>query len=94
MLFTEDEKELIKSRLAGRINKDGDLIIVAQTERSQAENKERVIERFFNLVEQALKIQKPRKKTNPTVSSLAKRKKSKQVQSVRKDLRRKIIETE
>ncbi len=94
MLFTEDEKELIKSRLAGRINKDGDLIIVAQTERSQAENKERAIERFFHLVEQALKIQKPRKRTNPTGSSLAKRRKSKQVQSVRKDLRRKIIETE
>jgi ribosome-associated protein len=94
LLLSEEEKRLVLTRLAGRINKEGDLIIVVQTERSQTDNKEKAVERFYTLIQKALKVQKPRKKTKPTASSLAKRKKSKQVQAKLKGLRKKINDLE
>ncbi len=94
LLLSEEEKQLILTKLAGRINKEGDLIIVVQTERSQTDNKEKAVARFYTLIQQALKVQKPRKKTKPTAGSLAKRKRSKQVQAKRKGMRKKVDDLE
>jgi len=73
MAFTPEEKEKIKQILANRINKEGELIIVSQEERSQMQNRERAIEKLNKLVEAALVPEKERKPTKPTKASKERR---------------------
>jgi len=68
-----DEKILLKGKLAHRINKEGILQIVTQEERSQVRNKKICIDKFYLLIEKALTKQKKRKKTKPSFSSIFKR---------------------
>ncbi len=82
------QKERILMKLRNRINSGGELLITAETERSQGKNREQVIRRFFELLEQALYIPKRRKKTCPTASSRLKRLKAKKIQGEKKLLRR------
>lgn len=56
------EKKRILSRLPTRINKAGVLRVVSQKHRSQAANRETAVERFVELLRQALKEEKPRRK--------------------------------
>lgn len=90
LVLTEQEKELIFSRLNNKINKFGELVLVSQSGRSQLQNKERVIDKFFLLIEKALTPVKKRLKTKPTKSSVEKRLESKRLQSkiklARKDI--------
>ena len=69
MSFTPEEKEKIKEVLGKRINKEGELIVVSQAERSQKHNRERAFERLNNLVETALMPEKERVATKPTFAS-------------------------
>lgn len=71
--FSEKEKELIFTKLKNKINKEGEIILVSQIERTQLMNKIVVIEKFYNLVSKALTIQKKRRSTRPTLSSKIKR---------------------
>lgn len=80
-ILSEDEKEIILIKLANKINKLGELVIVAQTDRSQLKNKEKVIEKFYLLIERALTTRKKRLRTNPTRASVERRLESKRVQS-------------
>jgi ribosome-associated protein len=73
MVFTPEEKEKIKDILGKRINKEGELIVVSQEERSQMQNRERAIERLNKLVEAALIPEKERKPTKPTKASKERR---------------------
>ena len=90
-LFNEDEKALIKDKLANRINSDGLLLVKSQTERSQLGNKQQVIKKMNLLVSKALIIQKKRKKTKPTKESKEKRlgvkKKNAEIKQLRKSIR-------
>jgi ribosome-associated protein len=61
--LSQDQKDLILSRLANRIGKDGLLRVISQQTRSQVENKELAIERFSELLRDALKQVPIRKKT-------------------------------
>ena len=71
--FTESEKELILEKLKNKINKDGELILVSQSERTQLMNKKLVTDRFYEIISKALTVQKKRKSTRPTLSSKIKR---------------------
>jgi ribosome-associated protein len=73
LLFSESEKELIFSKLKNKINNEGELIIVSQSERTQLMNKTVVTEKFYELLSKALTIQKKRSPTRPTLSSKIKR---------------------
>ena len=68
-LLVEEEKEIIHQKLTARINNEGELIIVSQSERSQLQNKELAIERFYTLIETALKPVRKRKPTKPSFAS-------------------------
>lgn len=46
-LLTDEEKELVQEKLSNRINNEGYLQVVCQTERSQLKNKELCMQRFF-----------------------------------------------
>ena len=68
--LSEEQKALILARLATRISKEGILRVVSQQTRSQAANKELAVERFIELLQQALRKKPPRKKT--AISTAAK----------------------
>jgi ribosome-associated protein len=73
LLFTGKEKDLIFRKLKNKINKDGELVLVSQFERSQLMNKEAVVEKFYDLVSKSLTVPKKRRSTKPTLSSKRKR---------------------
>jgi ribosome-associated protein len=83
-LLTDEEKGLVHEKLASRINNEGYLQVVCQTERSQYRNKELCIERFYELLRQAFTRQKKRTATKPTRSSVRKRLEGKKRQSDKK----------
>lgn len=87
-LFSDEEKEQILLKLKNRINSEGELIVTSQTSRSQIENKEKALEKFFELIEKALTVRKKRLKTAPTLASRIKRLESKKNLAMKKQLRK------
>jgi ribosome-associated protein len=92
--FTEKEKELIITRLKNKINKESEIILVSQSERTQLMNKELVTDKFYDLVSKALTIQKKRRSTRPTLSSKIKRLEGKRIRGNIKKLRKDAGEPE
>lgn len=88
-LLTEEEKQAIFLKLYHHINSDGVLIVTAQTERSQVQNKQIAIEKMYKWLEVALTPVKPRRKTRPTKASKERRLAGKQEQSQKKENRKK-----
>lgn len=86
--LTKEEKKRIAKKLKNRISNEGILIITSDTERTQLRNKNNAIEIFFELLEEALKKPKKRKKTKPTQASKEKRLKEKKIQSEKKQFRK------
>lgn len=87
-LLTDIQKQKIHSKLANRIDNDGNLHITAQTYRSQLRNKDLAVEKFYALLEKALIEKKPRKPTKPSRSAVEKRLKEKKINSEKKLNRR------
>jgi ribosome-associated protein len=87
-ILTESAKIRIKSNLKNRINLRGELVLYDETSRSQHLNRANVLEKFYELISSALKVQKKRKKTKPSKSSLIKKKENKKIHSNKKKLRR------
>jgi ribosome-associated protein len=90
--ITSNEKQIIQTKLKNRINSDGELILVAQSERSQWRNREKVTAKFFELIEIALTPVKRRIKTSPTYASRVKRIENKKKMSLKKQLRKPMKE--
>ena len=82
------EKERIINKLSSRLTKENVLILQADESRSQHKNKELVTKRFFELLENALKTEKKRKRTKPTKSSVEKRLESKKKKALIKTNRK------
>lgn len=61
--FTEEQKAAIRESAGNRLNGEDEIVLAAQTERSQFQNRDEVIERLQNLVAEALA---PRKERRPT----------------------------
>lgn len=89
-LFSEEQKQKIREKLANKITDDGVLLVKSQTERSQLGNKAEVIRKMNQLVTAALVKQKIRRPTKPTRAAQEKRIESKKKNTVNKQLRRKI----
>jgi len=86
-----EEKDRIRTKLANRINSDDELVISAEDERSQLQNRENAIARLRELVRDALYIPKKRKPSKPSRAAMQKNvEKQKQRKEVKK-LRKKII---
>lgn len=62
-ILNEDEKDKIFKRLSRYINNEGELLLFSQESRSQHDNKEIVIEKFYAVLEEAFEERKPRKKS-------------------------------
>ena len=88
-LLSEEEKAILLHKLKNKINKDGELIIISQEERSQIKNKEAAIKKFLKILKEALTPIKERKATKPTRASLEKRLEEKRLVSEKKSQRKK-----
>jgi ribosome-associated protein len=86
--FSENEKELIFRKLKNKINKEGELLIISQSERTQLLNKQAATEKFYILISKALTIPKYRRATKPTFSSRVKRLDNKRSRGTIKKLRK------
>lgn len=87
-LLTHEEQEIILSRLAGKITKEGILVLRSQVERSQYDNKIRVTANFYKLILKALTPVKKRKPTTPTPGSQQKRLETKRIVADKKNRRK------
>ena len=87
--LAEKEKERIHEKLKNRINSEGELMIISQSERTQLMNRKKAEEKFFKLVASALTEKRKRKSTVPTAASqtkrLEKKKKKGAIKRLRKD---------
>ncbi|HEV2844368.1 MAG TPA: alternative ribosome rescue aminoacyl-tRNA hydrolase ArfB [Thermoanaerobaculia bacterium] len=83
-VLSEEQKARLQERLATRITKDGALLVTSQKHRTQAANKEAAVERFAELIRDALKEEAPRKKTKPSRAAKTRRLEAKRRQSQRK----------
>lgn len=75
--FSAAQKTRIRTRLANRINSEGEIVLQAQAHRTQGRNREAARERLVELLEQALKVQKHRVPTRPGRAAKERRLKSK-----------------
>jgi ribosome-associated protein len=83
-LLSDEQKHVLLDKIKNKITEDGTLIIVSQDSRSQLKNKELVLEKFYLLIQRALKPVKKRLPTKPTASSKKKRRESKKIISEKK----------
>ncbi|MHC1725002.1 MAG: alternative ribosome rescue aminoacyl-tRNA hydrolase ArfB [Syntrophobacteraceae bacterium] len=92
--LSPEQKELILRRLSTRISKEGILRVISQQTRSQAENKELAIERFVELLRDAVKQLPIRKKTRVSKGAKERRLEEKKQQSMLKMDRSKKVPVE
>lgn len=89
--LSDEEKELLKTKLLSKLSKENILILFCDDTRSQHKNKEIVIKRFLELLKLNLIIPKKRKKTKPSKASVKKRLENKKKLSEKKNNRRKLL---
>jgi ribosome-associated protein len=86
--FPDSLKERVR-KLAGRLlAQSGDLVITAQTHRSQERNREEALKKLIDLLRKAAKRPKFRVATRPTKASMTRRLDSKAKRGETKTLRR------
>ena len=86
--LSDEQKELLLTRFAGKVTTEGELIVTSQATRSQLENKEKAIEKILDKIEKALIPPKKRKPTKPPRSVKEKRLDEKKKQSEKKEQRK------
>ena len=87
--LSETEKTRLIKFFESKLSTEGILQLSADDNRSQFRNKKIVTERLFDMIEEGLKVQKFRKKSKPSRSSVIKGKDAKKKLSQKKNLRKK-----
>ncbi len=82
------QKQLLVEKLATQLTLEGDLLVVAQDDRSQLRNKEIVLNRFYELLQKSVRRPKPRRATRPSAGAVRQRLEGKKRQSDKKANRR------
>lgn len=88
--FSPEQKARILHKLSNRINSEGQLVVRAQTYRTQLQNKDAAITKLQELVEAALQKKKIRIATKPSKLSKERRLDSKKRSSEKKEGRKKF----
>lgn len=88
--LTDEQKTVVQNKLTNRINAEGELVVKAQTHRTQLENKEEAIRKINELVENALRKKKLRIATKPSKAAKEKRVETKKRISEVKQARKKF----
>jgi len=88
--LTEEEKGVLREKLANRLTTEGVLVLYHQTERTQLGNREKVTKKFDELIRKAFVKPRPRRATKPTKASREERRVEKKKRGEVKEGRRKI----
>jgi ribosome-associated protein len=72
-LLPEEAREILIQKWTNKLTTDGVLILQSQVKRTQLQNKELVIDKFYALLEKAFQEKKPRKATRPSKAAVEKR---------------------
>ncbi|CAG0968797.1 MAG: aminoacyl-tRNA hydrolase [Bacteroidetes bacterium] len=91
-LLSEEDKIRIEKKLSNRITSEGVLVMKCEETRSQLTNKKILINRFLELVENALLKPKKRKPTKPSIAAKENRIKKKKERGEIKKIRSKKIQ--
>ena len=91
-ILTQEQKDLICTKLASKITDEGILSVVSQRDRSQLSNKEDAVQKLYQLIIKALTPVKPRQKTKPTQGSVENRLTQKRQKAEIKQTRQKFSE--
>lgn len=86
--ISEQQRQRLRDKLAGRLDAQGNVRVVASAFRSQLRNREDAEDRLAALVRRALTVPKPRKKTRPSRSAMESRLRTKRKLSEKKKERR------
>ena len=87
-VFSEVEKAVIRLKLKNKLNNNDEIVLMSEEERSQAQNRARVVSRLQTLVARALRVPKKRRPTRPTKASRLRRIEFKKIRSRVKARRR------
>ncbi len=93
-IITDEQKILIKEKLANKINSGGFLLVKSQTERTQLANKAEVLKKMKALVKAALILPKKRTATKIPKAVVRKRLETKKKDGIVKQGRKKISRDE
>ena len=91
IILSAEQKGMVIEKLSNRINNDGFLLVKSQVHRSQLSNKDKVIKKINQLINESLIKRKKRKPTRPTKSSQEKRVKVKKEKGLIKVGRKKVL---
>ncbi len=89
--LSEVAREHLGRRLSHQLTLENEIVISSDRFRDQGRNREDCIEKFYQKIQEALKVQKPRKKTKPTRSSQRRKREFKNKLSEKKTHRKKIL---
>ena len=92
--LSPEQKELVLRRIGSRIGKDGVLRVISQNTRSQAANRELAVERFIELLRNAVKQVPTRKRTRVSRAAKLRRLNEKKQHSIQKQERSKKVPSE
>jgi ribosome-associated protein len=87
LTINDQARETLLKKLDNKLDKEGNLRITSQTERSQLGNRKKVIAKFAKIIETALKKENVRIKTAKTYSSGLQRLEQKKKHSQKKKVR-------
>lgn len=87
-LLSDEQKQLLLEKLAARLTTEGELLVVAQDDRSQLRNRELALTRFHQLLQKSLHRPKARRATRPSPGAVRERLEGKKRQSQKKANRR------
>lgn len=90
LLITESQKQQVAEKLSNRITAEGYVLVKSQSERTQSGNKEKVIQKMNEIINQSLIIKKPRIALKIPAGVKQKRLDNKKQQSAAKQQRKKI----
>jgi ribosome-associated protein len=85
--LSEPQKRRLRRALKNRINREGELRLTSRDSRSQLTNRRRAVERFRELLAEALRPRPKRKRTRPTRASRERRLREKRQRAERKQER-------
>ena len=88
--LTDAQRRRILARLATRISRDGVLRVVSQRHRTQGANRAAALERFVELLREALAEETPRVPTRPSRAARQRRVAEKELHARTKQARRRV----
>ena len=90
--LSEEARATIQTRLANRLNAEGEIVVAVQDTREQSRNREIAVERMCKFVAMAARTPRRRVKTQPSGASREARLRSKKLRSSLKQGRRPFLE--